>query len=199
MNSSERPLVIENFLTEAEERQLLEQIDGFQDSSKVSKWVSNRDNTRRVQISGPYHDMHYKMIPGKVSQHEDYIVDLSKRIRDKILPLFPNGSSKYDSWGTSDKMEVYINEFLPGSSLAPHFDHRTTYEDIIVGISLSSDSKITFTKGLIKQKIDLPRRSLYVMFGPSRNIWKHSIDKMDVLARRISITFRTIADTAHKS
>jgi alkylated DNA repair dioxygenase AlkB len=189
MDASERPLVIENFLTEAEEQKLLSEIDG-------TKWVSNRDNTRRVQISGPYHDSKYKMIPGKVSQHTDYVIELSKKVRDKVLPMFPNNASSqstFSSWGTSDKMEVYTNEFLPGTSLAPHFDHRSTYEDIIVGISLSSDSKITFTKGFLKEKIDLPRRSLYVMFGPSRNIWKHSIEKNDVIGRRVSITFRTIS------
>lgn len=186
MNQSEKPLVILNFLTEDEETQILSKIDEY-------TWVSNRDNTRKVQISGPYHDNNYKMIPGKVSEHPAHIVELSKKVRDIVLPLFTSNQSTHDKWTTSDKMEVYINEFLPGSSLSPHFDHRSTYEDLIVGISLFSDSKITFTKGMMKEKIDIPRRSLYVMFGDSRRIWKHSIAKDDVLDRRVSITFRTIA------
>ena len=188
MQVGEKPLVIADFLSEAEEENLIKLID-----SQV--WVSNRDNSRRVQISGPYHDSKYRIIPGKFSRHPDFILGLSQNIRDIILPLINDPAvSSPDAWGTHDHMEVYINEFLPGASLAPHYDHRTTYEDLIIGISLSSDSKLTFTHGTNnkKEKVDIPRRSLYAMYGISRNLWKHGLEKEDIKARRVSITFRTI-------
>jgi alkylated DNA repair dioxygenase AlkB len=129
---------------------------------------------------------------GKYLPHKnpDFIIELAKRVRDAIPVGL--GISTPEKWATHDQMEVYINEFLPGHSLAAHFDHRTTYEELIVGISLNSDSQITFTKGKESQKVSLPRRSLYVMYGPSRNQWKHAIEKEDVKGRRVSITFRTI-------
>jgi hypothetical protein len=56
------PFIILDFLTVVEETRLLEQIDN-------NTWIPNRDKSRRVQISGPYHDASYKMISGKFSQH----------------------------------------------------------------------------------------------------------------------------------
>jgi hypothetical protein len=42
-------VLIENFITEEEEVELLEEIN-------KGRWVSNRTKDRRVQVFGPYHD-----------------------------------------------------------------------------------------------------------------------------------------------
>ena len=49
-------VLIENFISEEDEAELLEAIN-------AGHWVSNRTKDRRVQIFGPYHDIKYKIIP----------------------------------------------------------------------------------------------------------------------------------------
>ena len=183
--------VINDFLTNEEEAMLLKLIN-------ENKWLDNRDKTRRVQISGPFHDSSYKMIPNKFSDHPEFIKELAHKISTYLstyhTELFNRTSSK-DKWinNPNQNLEVYINEFLKYQGLAPHFDHRKGYEELIIGISLNSDSHITFTKGKSIAKVPLKKCSMYAMYGDSRNIWKHSIDAKDVLDKRISITFRTIS------
>jgi alkylated DNA repair dioxygenase AlkB len=91
---------------------------------------------------------------------------------------------KLESPATS---ELYINEYNPGDSLQPHFDHRTTYDECIFGISLLSDTNMVFGS----ESVRIPRRSMYLMTGKARFSLKHSIPKIE--QKRVSITFRTVA------
>ena len=71
----------------------------------------------------------------------------------------------------------------------PHFDE-------IFGLSLGSACKFRFRKRTGKTwerfTIDAEPRSLYMMSGPSRQIWEHSIPAVE--APRYSITFRTMTN-----
>ena len=75
--------------------------------------------------------------------------------------------------------------------LDQHFDHRSTYKEIIFGLSLECTSTLTFTKN--NKKVKLPERSLYLMTGDSRNVYKHGIESGSLEGdRRVSLTFRTV-------
>jgi alkylated DNA repair dioxygenase AlkB len=70
----------------------------------------------------------------------------------------------------------------------PHFDE-------VFGLSLGSACKFRFRRSAGKSwdrfTLDAEPRSLYVMTGPSRRIWEHSIPAVE--AQRYSITFRTMS------
>jgi alkylated DNA repair dioxygenase AlkB len=95
--------------------------------------------------------------------------------------------------------ELLVTEYPQGSVINWHRDAFPF--DIIVGISLASDctfrlrphSKESRTRTSV---ISFPvkRRSLYVIQGPSRTDWEHSISP--VPAVRYSVTLRTLKKTA---
>jgi alkylated DNA repair dioxygenase AlkB len=71
----------------------------------------------------------------------------------------------------------------------PHFDR-------IFGLSLGAACKFRFRRPAGKSwerfTLDAEPRSLYMMSGPSRLMWEHSIPAVE--APRYSITFRTLLD-----
>lgn len=101
-----------------------------------------------------------------------------------------------------------------GAHLAPHLDDAYFYGSRIVGVSLLSDSVMTFVQkvvvtspsdddgktaaaalepktGIISVRVPLLQRSLYVMSGAVRYHWLHGIEARDIVyARRVSITLR---------
>lgn len=169
----------ENFLSATEEKQLLKCIDD-------GEWKDNRQGTRKVQIYGPWHDANYRIIPGKVSDHPQFLKDLAKKLHDSIDDK--NKSKLLDQ----NTCEVYINEYVDKDSLQYHFDHPGTYDENIYGISLCNDAFMGFKNSDGLNKVLIPTRSLYVMSGDSRYKYKHGINKGWITNRRVSITFRTI-------
>jgi alkylated DNA repair dioxygenase AlkB len=172
-------LLFENFITETEETQLLKYID-------ESEWKDNRQGTRKVQIYGPWHNSSYRIIPGKVSDHPQFLKDLANKLYD-----FVNDINK-SKLVNQNVCEVYINEYLDKDSLQYHFDHPGTYDENIYGISLCNDAFMGFKNSSNLNKVLVPKRSLYVMSGESRYKYMHGIDKGWITGRRVSITFRTV-------
>lgn len=91
--------------------------------------------------------------------------------------------------------ELLVTEYPEGSVINWHRDAPPF--DLIAGISLLSDCTFRFRPHDKARQgrssiIALPvrRRSLYVMQGPSRSEWQHSI--APVKGRRYSITLRTL-------
>jgi alkylated DNA repair dioxygenase AlkB len=70
----------------------------------------------------------------------------------------------------------------------PHFDR-------VFGLSLGSACKFRFRRPSGNKwerfTLDAQPRSIYMMAGPAREVWEHSIPAVE--ARRYSITFRTMA------
>ena len=79
--------------------------------------------------------------------------------------------------------------YPPGAGFALHFDSRYRWAEVIMGVNLGQDGEMMFlpTKdddkaalaagdtGKKTARVKLPRRSIYVMSGPSRLDWKHGI------------------------
>jgi alkylated DNA repair dioxygenase AlkB len=89
-------------------------------------------------------------------------------------------------------VNALITEYRPGTSIGWHRD-RPNYDDVI-GVSLSSPCtfRLRRKRGTSWERaaIRLDRRSVYLMRGPSRWEWEHSIPAVDDL--RYSITFRSM-------
>jgi alkylated DNA repair dioxygenase AlkB len=85
-----------------------------------------------------------------------------------------------------------VTEYQPGVSIGWHRD-RPHYDDVI-GVSLLSACtfRLRRKRGTSWQRasLRLAPRSIYLMRGPSRDQWQHSIPAVDAL--RYSVTFRSL-------
>ena len=93
-----------------------------------------------------------------------------------------------------------------GAVFPEHWDSRYRWGEAVLGVSLGAPARLTMhpaERGVGNQKVHvpLPRRSIYIMTGPSRTAWKHSLDQVSVgaagplphwnpLGHRRSFTFR---------
>jgi alkylated DNA repair dioxygenase AlkB len=88
-----------------------------------------------------------------------------------------------------------ITEYRPDTTISWHCD-RPNYEDVI-GVSLLSPCTFRMRRKhggrWERAAMRLDRRSVYLMAGPSREEWEHSIPAVEAL--RYSVTFRTLRDS----
>jgi alkylated DNA repair dioxygenase AlkB len=92
--------------------------------------------------------------------------------------------------GQQDLEHLLVTEYGPGATIGWHKD-RNIFADVI-GISLLSPCTFRFRKQTGKSwrraSIVLAPRSAYLLHGPARHEWEHSIPGVDHL--RYSLTFR---------
>jgi len=88
--------------------------------------------------------------------------------------------------------QVLLTEYAAGAAIGWHKD-RAVFGDVI-GISLLSPCTFRFRKkagaGWERHSLKLAPRSAYLLRGPARTEWEHSIPAVTEL--RYSITFRTL-------
>ena len=89
---------------------------------------------------------------------------------------------------------VLLIEYGPGAGIGWHRD-RPVFEDVI-GLSLLAPARMRFRRkaGEKWERASLlaEPRSAYLLRGPARELWEHSIPPMEEL--RYSITFRTLRE-----
>jgi alkylated DNA repair dioxygenase AlkB len=90
--------------------------------------------------------------------------------------------------------QVLITEYRPGAAIGWHKD-RSVFGDV-VGISLLSSCTFRLRRKAgqrwERRNLTAEPRSVYLLRGPSRTEWEHSIPGMDSL--RYSITFRNVLE-----
>lgn len=166
---------ISDFITEDEERTLIEVIDG-------QPWLN--DLRRRVQHYGYKYDYKVRTVTA-----DSYLGLLP----DWIIPATQNLPFKPD--------QAIVNEYLPGQGISAHVDCVPCFADTIASLSLGSGAVMQFANGQEKHSLYLEPRCLIILSGPARYKWTHAIParKSDVLdgfkierGRRVSLTFRKI-------
>lgn len=89
-----------------------------------------------------------------------------------------------------DLQQVLINKYEPGAPIGWHKDRPVFAE--VVGVSLGASCTFRLRKrtadGFERKSLILEPRSAYLLSGPSRTEWEHSIPPAEAL--RYSITFR---------
>lgn len=93
----------------------------------------------------------------------------------------------------ADALEhVLITEYAPGAGIGWHRD-RPVFGDV-VGISLLAPARLRFRRKVEERwqraALMAAPRSAYLLTGPARSEWEHSIVPMEAL--RYSVTFRTL-------
>ena len=116
-------------------------------------------------------------------------------IPDFLLPLRRRAASVAGL--DADALEhVLVTEYRPGAGIGWHKD-RPVFGDTI-GISLASACPLRFRRrhgqGWERRTLIADARSAYVLSGPARHEWEHSIAPVDRL--RFSVTFRTLVAAA---
>lgn len=89
---------------------------------------------------------------------------------------------------------VLVTEYAPGAGIGWHRD-KTVFGQV-VGISLLASCRFRLRRAIGKkwERVNAPLdpRSAYLLNGPARSEWEHSIPPMD--AMRYSITFRSVCE-----
>jgi alkylated DNA repair dioxygenase AlkB len=93
-------------------------------------------------------------------------------------------------------VQVLVNQYRPGAGIGWHKDKP--HFDAVVGVSLLSPCTFRFRRkdgaAWERRSLIVEPRSAYLLSGPSRHLWEHSIPPGGDL--RYSITFRTLAEPA---
>lgn len=95
-----------------------------------------------------------------------------------------------------DLQQVLINKYEPGAPIGWHRDRPVFAE--VVGVSLGAPCTFRLRRrtatGFERRSLTLAPRSAYLLAGPARTEWEHSIPPVDEL--RYSITFRNFRGPA---
>ncbi len=125
--------------------------------------------------------------------------DYERRAIAEVAPLPPfiealrlKAAGAFDR-RPEDFQQVLINDYPPGAGIGWHRDKAHFGE--VFGVSLLAPCPFRFRREAGEKweraTIDLAPRSAYLLAGPSRAVWEHSIAPLD--RHRVSITFRTLA------
>ncbi|MBA3677911.1 MAG: alpha-ketoglutarate-dependent dioxygenase AlkB [Sphingosinicella sp.] len=137
---------------------------------------------KRRTISFGYH----YAFDGSGLRHADPFPDFLLDVRDR--------AAAFAGRDPDALQHLLIIEYAPGAGIGWHRD-RPSFSDVI-GISLLAEARLRFRrkKGEKRERCALMAapRSAYLLRGPARTEWEHSIPAMEQL--RYSITFRTLRE-----
>jgi alkylated DNA repair dioxygenase AlkB len=166
----------EEFISSAEERELIEFVQGIEFRTIQMHGVTAK---RRVKQFG----WHYAFESYQLTQ-TDPIPEAFANIRARAAELA--------SIGTTEWAEALVTEYKPGAGIGWHRDAPAF--GIVAGISLHGTCRMRLRKGTgtdqVTTALELFPRSMYLLTGEVRSEWQHMIPPTREL--RYSITFRTL-------
>ncbi|WP_428116879.1 alpha-ketoglutarate-dependent dioxygenase AlkB [Candidatus Poriferisodalis sp.] len=182
----------EQFLTAPEELDFLAQID-------ASEWLT--DLSRRVLHFGFKYDYSNRRLDesARIGAFPAWLTSLASKVytaASEDVQRLLEAQQPFE--------QAIVNEYQPGQGIAPHID-RDCFGPAVATVSLGSAINMDFSRDATGDEHvqRLEPRSLLLLHGEARTTWRHSIAKRrkdewhgQVLERkrRVSITFRTIAD-----
>jgi alkylated DNA repair dioxygenase AlkB len=109
-----------------------------------------------------------------------------------FLVSLRDAAAAFASIPTEQLQHALVTEYSPGAAIGWHRD-KAVFDDVI-GISLLSACRFRFRRrlgiGWERASLTVEPRSAYLLRGPSRTEWEHSIPAVESL--RYSITFRSL-------
>ena len=127
--------------------------------------------------------LHYEF-DGSGLRHADAMPDWLIPLRDR--------AAEWAELPGDALQHVLVTEYAPGAGIGWHRD-RPVFEDV-VGLSLLAPARLRFRRkagdGWERKAVLAEPRSAYLLRGPAREEWQHSITAMEML--RYSITFRSL-------
>jgi alkylated DNA repair dioxygenase AlkB len=169
---------IEDFLSEDEERSVLDVIEPL-DYREVT--MHGRTARRSVRMFGLDYDYSsHDLVPA------DPLPEPLNWLRERAAALIERDPP--------DLAQILVSRYPPRAGIGWHRD-APMFGSKIVGVSLRTPARMRFqrtVKGSEREvdAIELAPRSAYVLAGPARWSWQHTIPATKEL--RYSITFRTL-------
>jgi alkylated DNA repair dioxygenase AlkB len=109
-----------------------------------------------------------------------------------LLPLRAR-AAEFAGLGPGDLQHVLVTEYAPGAAIGWHRDKAVFAE--VVGFSLRAPCRFRLRRKQgdrwERAAITAEPRSAYLLSGPARTEWEHSIPAVERL--RYSITFRNVS------
>jgi alkylated DNA repair dioxygenase AlkB len=172
----------EEFITAAEHGRLVQELERVDLTPfRFHGWLGNR----KTKTFGWRYDF------------DDASFTPAEPIPDWLLPLRSKAAA-FAEVGPQEFSHVLLARYDPGAGIGWHRD-RPQFERV-VGISLGAPAVMRFRQrtddGFRRAKLALEPRSAYLLSGPSRWDWEHSISPGDSL--RFSITFRTMSEKGRR-
>jgi alkylated DNA repair dioxygenase AlkB len=125
----------------------------------------------------------------------DMAVHEAAEMPDFLLPLRDRAAS-FAGFDPDELAHALVTEYMPGAAIGWHRD-RSVFGDV-VGISLGAACRFRLRRKLGERweraSLTLMPRSAYLLRGPVRHEWQHSIPPVEEL--RYSVTFRSTARSA---
>lgn len=163
-------------ISDAEEAELIARFAGL--PFREFEFHGYRGKRRNVSFG-----LHYDF--GDMKVHE------AAPIPEFLLPLRDRaaGSVRVDAEALRHAL---VTEYAPGAPIGWHRDRPVFGE--VIGVSLASACRFRFRRkrgsGWEREAVTLEPRSVYLLRGPVRTEWEHSIPPAKEL--RYSVTFRTV-------
>ena len=125
-----------------------------------------------------------------------YDPDESTVSNTDVIPAFllalRQKAAEFARLSPSELRQALVTEYTPGAAIGWHRD-RPFYRDVI-GVSFHSSCRFRFRRKVggrwERASLIVEPRSVYLLRGPARTEWQHSIPSAEQL--RYSVTFRSI-------
>jgi alkylated DNA repair dioxygenase AlkB len=167
-----------DFLTDEEEQDLVHSIKDLQ----FREFEFHGFNGKRRVVSFGWR---YEFNGGGLTKTDDI---------PQLLKVFRARAESFANILPGALQQVLITEYSPGAAIGWHKD-RPVFGDV-VGISLLSpcNFRLRLKKGnrWLRSNLQVEPRSIYLLRGPARSEWEHSIPGAKQL--RYSITFRNVIE-----
>jgi alkylated DNA repair protein alkB family protein 4 len=198
--------VFPDFLSPSESDELLREIDRSEFvQAQSGKWKQHYGpkinfNKKKMNAKG------FHGLPAYAAWLEDRLRQRAK----SELAGDPTDRARFaaalESFETTD---VFVLQYFEReeSNLDFHIDDTFAYGELILDLSLESDSLLTFLRknpragsnAMECVRVPLPARSATVIYGQARFDWEHAILSYDIAERRTSITLRTLHEDLRRS
>lgn len=172
--------------------------EGFRYRAELIPVERERDLLARAQDL-PLEEFRFRGYTGKrrvVSfgaryDFEDGALREAEAIPEYLLPL-RDAAAAFADLPPRDLRQVLVTEYPPGAAIGWHRD-RDVFGDVI-GVSLLAPCVFRLRRkkdeGWERVSLEAEPRSAYLLSGPARTEWEHSIPPVPEL--RYSVTFRTL-------
>lgn len=193
--------LLPEFLSEDEARTLLEGLEAAafvsSQSGREKRHYGPRVNFNRGRVNTD----RFEGLPA-------WAPPLEERVRVRAANDFPTEDPVHDVLSGYVTTDVFVLRYATAraSNLDFHLDDVFAYGELILDLSLESDTTLTLYRGRPDGEVDdphdvvpacvrvpMPARSLALLFGPARYAWEHALLAPDLQGPRTSVTFRTVS------
>ena len=167
----------EDFVTEAEEEELLRFLDELDFHEVVMRGQTARRTVRHYGFDYGYES--WQLTP------TDPLPEELSNLRARAAALV--------GVEPEELAEILVSRYPADAGIGWHRD-APMFGSAIVGVSLGAPAPLRFQRGKRAERrvfeLEVAPRSAYVLSGEARSAWQHSIPPTDAL--RYSITYRTV-------